>query len=103
MASSLHQRSGAQARSAPPAGPPAASTAEADVDPYVYRPRLRGAIHHYAVFVALAVGILLVVDAQTAKARWGCIVYACSTVGKCRPGMLGQNTWCPAARLTPMP
>ncbi|KAI3431457.1 hypothetical protein D9Q98_004509 [Chlorella vulgaris] len=80
MASSLHQRSGAQARSAPPAGPPAASTAEADVDPYVYRPRLRGAIHHYAVFVALAVGILLVVDAQTAKARWGCIVYACSTV-----------------------
>lgn len=68
-----------------PAGAPATATATstatagqqpADATPDApQKARLRGAIHHYAVFVALGVGIMLVLDAQTPKAAWGCVVY----------------------------
>ena len=72
MATSARARAGAaQGTPAADTGGSAATTAAA---PPV-KARLRGAIHHYAVFVALGVGIMLVLDAQTAKAAAGCIVY----------------------------
>lgn len=63
-----------------PAGAPDPATATATArqqpaDATPQKARLRGAIHHYAVFVALGVGIMLVLDAQTPKAAWGCVVY----------------------------
>lgn len=54
---------------------PAAAGQPADAADAPPKARLRGAIHHYAVFVALGVGIMLVLDAQTPKAAWGCVVY----------------------------
>ena len=57
------------------AGPATAAADPADPAGQPQKARLRGAIHHYAVFVALGVGIMLVLDAQTRKAAWGCVVY----------------------------
>lgn len=37
--------------------------------------RLRGAIHHYAAFVAVAIGIMLCLEAQSPRARIGCAIY----------------------------
>lgn len=62
-----------------PAGTPdpaaAATAGQQPAGAMPQKARLRGAIHHYAVFVALGVGIMLVLDAQTPKAAWGCVVY----------------------------
>lgn len=85
MASSLHQRSSGKGASAAAAPAPAAAAADDNGPP---KARLRGAIHHYAVFVAAAVGILLVLDAQSPTARWGCIVYTLSTTGERGVGLL---------------
>ncbi|PSC71985.1 hemolysin III [Micractinium conductrix] len=36
-------------------------------------------MHHYAAFVALAIGIMLILEAQSPRARLGCIIYTLST------------------------
>ena len=48
--------------------------------------RLRGAMHHYAAFVALAIGIMLILEAQSPRARLGCIIYTlrCAAAGPLR-------------------
>ena len=74
MASAAQQRSGkAAAAAAVQAAPVADHPGVEPGDPP--HPRLRGAIHHYAAFVALAVGIMLILEAQTPRARLGCIIY----------------------------
>ena len=50
------------------------------------RPRLRGVIHQYAFFVALALGVALVVGADGARARTGATVFAA-----CVAAMLGVS------------
>jgi hemolysin III len=99
MASATQRRTKEQAVQADglttaPAGPTAAAAAQGPP-----KARLRGAIHHYAVFVALAVGILLILDAQSPRARWGCVVYTASTVAMFGASALYHRpTWQPAAR-----
>ncbi|EFN54069.1 hypothetical protein CHLNCDRAFT_36267 [Chlorella variabilis] len=96
MASSLHQRSSGKGASAAAAPAPAAAAADDNGPP---KARLRGAIHHYAVFVAAAVGILLVLDAQSPTARWGCIVYTLSTTAMFgTSAMYHRPSWGPKAR-----
>ena len=64
------------------------------------RPRLRGTLHQYAFFVALAASALLVAAAPTPRATLACAIYA---LGLC--GLLGVSalyhriTWRPRARL----
>jgi hemolysin III len=64
------------------------------------RPRLRGVIHQYAFFVALALGIALVAGADPGRARTGAAVFA-----GCVAGMLGISAlyhrvvWPPRPRL----
>ena len=70
MASAPQQRSGKATAAAAQA--PAAPGQDAGEPP---KARLRGAIHHYAAFVAVAVGIMLILEAQTPRARLGCIIY----------------------------
>lgn len=97
MASAAQRRTKEQASQADgTAAPAAAAPISAGPPP---KARLRGAIHHYAVFVALAVGVLLILDAQTPKARWGCVVYTLSTVAMFGASALYHRpTWQPEAR-----
>jgi hemolysin III len=50
------------------------------------RPRLRGVIHQYAFFVALALGVALIAGADGARARTGAAVFAA-----CVAAMLGVS------------
>lgn len=43
------------------------------------KPLLRGTVHHYAAFVALAMGIMLLIEAPNRLARLGCLVHTIST------------------------
>ncbi|KAL4429038.1 hypothetical protein ABPG77_006077 [Micractinium sp. CCAP 211/92] len=67
--------------------------------PAPQKARLRGVIHNYAAFVALGVGIMLCLEAQTLRARLGCLIYTISTTT-----MFGVSasyhrpTWAPAQR-----
>jgi hemolysin III len=42
------------------------------------KPRLRGVIHQWSFFVALAGGLVLVATAPTTRATWGALIYALS-------------------------
>jgi hemolysin III len=42
------------------------------------RPRLRGVVHQYAFFVSLALGVALVVGAETSRSRLASLVFAAS-------------------------
>jgi hemolysin III len=48
------------------------------MDPVPARPRLRGVSHEYAFFASVAAGVLLVLAAPTALARFAAIVFASS-------------------------
>jgi hemolysin III len=63
------------------------------------KPRLRGVLHHYAFFVSLASGTLLVLLAATTKAAVAVAIYAASTSALFGVSALYHRvTWTPPAR-----
>ena len=63
------------------------------------KPKLRGYVHQYSFFVALALGAALVVFADGAKAKVAALVYAVSLVGLLGTSALYHRvTWSEAAR-----
>lgn len=101
MASEVHQRGGGRAApldrpaAGAPAEPPAAQQQTAEAP----KARLRGAIHHYAVFTAIGMGILLILDAQTRRARLGCTIYSLSTTAMFgASAMYHRPNWQPKVR-----
>lgn len=67
-------------------------------DPAV-KPRLRGVLHQYAFFVAVAVGVLLVAEASGARARFAAGVFAFSVATMFGASALYHRpTWSPRWR-----
>jgi hemolysin III len=68
--------------------------------PEVVKPRLRGVIHQYAFFVALALGVALVVLAPAGKPRVAAAIYAASVAGLLGTSALyHRRDWTARARM----
>jgi hemolysin III len=68
--------------------------------PEVVKPRLRGVIHQYAFFVALALGVALVVLAPAGKPRVAAAIYAASEAGLLGTSALyHRRDWTARARM----
>ena len=65
-----------------PANPPPHQVAAAKP----VKVRLRGVIHNYSAFVALAIGVMLILEARTTQAKLACLVHPIR-----KPTMIGVS------------
>lgn len=82
----------------------ATSTATTSAEPAVtpptrVKPRLRGVLHEWAFYVAIPLGVVLVLVAETSRARVAAAVFAASVVGMFGASALYHRvTWTPTRR-----